>query len=284
MPGEGPTPKLGDQIRCNYVGNLDNGSQFTKGQDFKFYVGRNHVIKGWDVGFSSMKKGEKCLLRVRSDYGYGEIPSEAIPANSNLNYELEVLDFGPVKKEIFEMPNFEKVDGANKLKDEGNTCFKEGMFSEAAKHYDDAAELVEDVVASQDLYFTCLLNAAQAYIKLSDYPTARARTSNVLENDPCNIKALYRRAVCRNHLGAPDEAIIDLKKLLELDPDNQPAKQELIKAKKSIKNSNKNMKDAFKRMYEKELLAEEAESTKSTIPAPVSIIENPKVIPSTYYM
>ena len=59
---------------------------------------------------------------------------------------------------------------------------------------------------------------------------------------------------------------------------------ELIKAKKSIKNSNKNMKDAFKRMYEKELLAEEAESTKSTIPAPVSIIENPKVIPSTYYM
>jgi FKBP-type peptidyl-prolyl cis-trans isomerase len=29
------------------------------------------VIKGWDIGVASMKVGEKSLLYVRSDYGYG---------------------------------------------------------------------------------------------------------------------------------------------------------------------------------------------------------------------
>ena len=55
-------------------------------------------IKGWDEGFASMKKGEKCHLRCREDYAYGSQPPGAgIPPNATLNFDVELLGFGPKK-------------------------------------------------------------------------------------------------------------------------------------------------------------------------------------------
>ena len=40
-------------------------------------------------------------------------------------------------------------------------------------------------------------------------------------------QALYRRGCARNHLGLVDEALVDLNKALEIDPDNKPVKVEV---------------------------------------------------------
>ena len=49
------------------------------------------MIKGWDQGFASMRKGEKAILRCRSDYAYGSQSQGKIPANSTLNFDVELL-------------------------------------------------------------------------------------------------------------------------------------------------------------------------------------------------
>jgi len=65
-------------------------------QQFKLEPFRKliEVIRGWDIGVKSMKKGEKSNFEIPSDYAYGssEIPG-LIPANSTLMFEVELLSW-----------------------------------------------------------------------------------------------------------------------------------------------------------------------------------------------
>ena len=55
-------PASGVEVHAHYTGTLLDDSVFdssrTRGQIFKFTIGTGNVIKGWDIGFASMKKGE----------------------------------------------------------------------------------------------------------------------------------------------------------------------------------------------------------------------------------
>ncbi|VDN53659.1 unnamed protein product [Dracunculus medinensis] len=91
-------PCKGDSVTVHYVGRLVDGNVFDSSRDrnepFKFELGKGQVIKGWDVGVATMKKGEKCVLTCRADYAYGESGSPPkIPANATLIFEVELLDF-----------------------------------------------------------------------------------------------------------------------------------------------------------------------------------------------
>ena len=71
------SPPDGDEVVVHYVGTLnDGGEKFDSSRDrddhFKFQIGQGSVIKGWDQGVATMKKGEKAILRCRSDYAYGD--------------------------------------------------------------------------------------------------------------------------------------------------------------------------------------------------------------------
>ena len=102
--GSGDYPKDGDEIRAHYVGTLaSDGSEFDssrkRNQLFKFVLGEGQVIKGWDIGFSKMRKGEKAVLTISSQYGYGDSGSPPkIPGKATLKFEVELVDFGPKPK------------------------------------------------------------------------------------------------------------------------------------------------------------------------------------------
>lgn len=86
----------------HYTGRLLDGTVFDssvdRGQPFEFTVGVGQVIKGWDKGIMSMKKGEKCILRCEPDYAYGAAGSPPkIPPNSTLEFEVELLAWQSVK-------------------------------------------------------------------------------------------------------------------------------------------------------------------------------------------
>eukprot|EP00955_Chlamydomonas_euryale_P014198 152754-Chlamydomonas_euryale.AAC.15 len=59
----------------HYVGTLTDGTKFDSSRDrgdlFSFKLGEGRVIKGWDIGVASMKKGEKAVLTCTSEYAYG---------------------------------------------------------------------------------------------------------------------------------------------------------------------------------------------------------------------
>ena len=81
----------------HYHGTLAaNGAKFDASRDrnrpFQFTIGIGQVIKGWDEGVAQMSLGEKAMLRITSDYGYGPRGAGGvIPPNADLNFEVELL-------------------------------------------------------------------------------------------------------------------------------------------------------------------------------------------------
>ena len=93
--GTGPVAKIGDQLSMNYRGTLLNGAEFDSSYGrapFDVAIGTGQVIKGWDQGIPGMKVGGKRKLIIPAELAYGErSPSEKIPANSPLQFEVELL-------------------------------------------------------------------------------------------------------------------------------------------------------------------------------------------------
>ena len=97
-PGDGINhPKPGDKLTMHYHGTLaSNGQKFDasrdRGRPFSFTIGIGQVIRGWDEGVMTMSLGEKSMLRITSDYGYGARGAGGvIPPNADLNFEVELL-------------------------------------------------------------------------------------------------------------------------------------------------------------------------------------------------
>jgi FK506-binding protein 1 len=84
----------------HYIGTLaSDGTKFDasrdRGRPFKFVIGTGRVIKGWDEGVMKMSLGEKAVLRITSDYGYGAAGAAGvIPPNADLVFEVDLLSIG----------------------------------------------------------------------------------------------------------------------------------------------------------------------------------------------
>jgi peptidylprolyl isomerase len=278
--GEGEFPEVGMELVTHYTGTLEDGSKFDssrdRGQYFKFPMGVGRVIKGWDQGFASMKKGERAILRCRSDYAYGPSGNGKIPGGATLDFDVELFSFAPKKKEKYEMSSEEKVAEGLKNKDEGTMLFKEKRFDEAVDCYEEAASYLEEETdeKSIDMWIACKGNSAQCCINNKDYPRAATfATVSMSKGNTPNVKNLYRRGVARNHMGLYDEAIIDLKECLKIDSDNKAAAIELAKVKKSISDAKKKEKAAYGGMFGKT----EFYTDKPVIETPGSSSDNPKV-------
>jgi len=93
--GSGRTVKNGDSVGVRYIGKLSNGKQFDankKGKPFTFKVGKGEVIKGWDVGVVGMAIGGERRLTIPAHLGYGSRGMPGIPANSQLTFDVKLLE------------------------------------------------------------------------------------------------------------------------------------------------------------------------------------------------
>jgi FKBP-type peptidyl-prolyl cis-trans isomerase len=97
--GTGDEAVKGATVEVHYTGwlyvNGARGSKFDSSvgkAPFPFPLGAGRVIKGWDEGVQGMKVGGKRELIIPPDLAYGSrgFPG-AIPPNSTLNFEVELL-------------------------------------------------------------------------------------------------------------------------------------------------------------------------------------------------
>ena len=96
LVGEGREVKKGALITAHYRGFLEDGTQFDssydKGSPFQTVLSKNKVIQGWFIGIQGMKEGGKRKLWVPAELGYGERNVGKIPPNSNLYFEVELIE------------------------------------------------------------------------------------------------------------------------------------------------------------------------------------------------
>lgn len=94
--GTGPAIEKGDSAYLLYAGRLVDGTEFDSNLTGKFplavTVGMGQVIKGWDEGLVGLKMGGKRTLKIPSDMGYGPQGSQKIPPNSDLIFDVELVD------------------------------------------------------------------------------------------------------------------------------------------------------------------------------------------------
>lgn len=92
--GEGAPIATGDEVSVHFVGFLADGSKFTATdrKPYKFRLGDNTVILGWEDGLPGMKVGGRRQLVVPAQLGYGEKGSGPIPPNAVLVFDITVVD------------------------------------------------------------------------------------------------------------------------------------------------------------------------------------------------
>lgn len=93
--GDGASPRLGQKVRVNYTGWLENGKEFDSslkhGGPAEFALGPG-LIPGWNEALQTMKVGGKRRIITPPNLAYGtrgQPPN--IPPNSTLTFEIELL-------------------------------------------------------------------------------------------------------------------------------------------------------------------------------------------------
>lgn len=91
-PGSGAKPTQGDVSLVNYIGYLvTTGAVFDQGMRSPLPV--NGVIPGFSQGLQMLAKTGVARFCIPAAMGYGSQASGPIPANSDLVFQVELLDF-----------------------------------------------------------------------------------------------------------------------------------------------------------------------------------------------
>ncbi|KAJ3023712.1 hypothetical protein HKX48_001602 [Thoreauomyces humboldtii] len=145
-----------------------------------------------------------------------------------LEFEIELMQVqmpDDYVREPWEMETIDKYREAPIRKDEGAELYKRGKYELALEKYTRALSLLESVSTStvvQDmtrksedenghqeikletlasLTRACRLNYAACKLKLQDYPPVVVQCTEVLNSDPTNVKAVFRRGQAYTRIG-----------------------------------------------------------------------------------
>lgn len=154
--------------------------------------------------------------------------------NNNIDviFEISLLNVDPpgsYEEESWALSMTEKLKRIPGWREKGNKLFKEGQHIEAAEVYAQALGCLEQLCLREkpgdpewlkldQMKVPFLLNYAQCKLLDEDYYQVIKHTTTALEKDPNNVKALYRRGKAHSAVWNPDEAVIDFKRALGLDP------------------------------------------------------------------
>ncbi len=95
--GTGPQAKSGQTVKVKYKGSFIDGTEFDSsekhgGQPLEFTLGQPGMIPGFSEAVSMMKVGSTWKVFIPPKLAYGQQGSRAIPPNSLLIFEIELLE------------------------------------------------------------------------------------------------------------------------------------------------------------------------------------------------
>ncbi len=95
--GSGSFGTLSETATVNYEGRLLSDDVFDFGEFITFDL--NQLITGWQIGVPLIREGGSITLYIPSGYGFGNFESQAIPSNSVLVFDIDLIEVGITAQE-----------------------------------------------------------------------------------------------------------------------------------------------------------------------------------------
>lgn len=89
--GTGVSPTVNDNVFVKYEGAFLNGNVFDSNST-GVQFGLQNLIDAWKIMIPTMKEGEKIKIFAPSEYCYGPTGNQAIPPNTILTFEIELIE------------------------------------------------------------------------------------------------------------------------------------------------------------------------------------------------
>ena len=228
-----------------------------------------------EMALKKMKKGGHSKLKISPKHGFGDGNAElGVPGGATVLAEIELLEFEN-EKDSWDLSEDDKLETADKKKQQGNQKLKAGDLARAMRRYESAKSvLASDYKMDDDqkekakaMKVAIFTNMAVVEAKLGNQEAVFKNCEEALKLDENCVKALFRRGSIYSKRTDFDRAQADFDKLLSVDPDNAPVKKELALLKKRVAKETAKSKKQFGGMFDK-MAASDKKKQKLNPPAP----------------
>ncbi|XP_015929100.1 peptidyl-prolyl cis-trans isomerase FKBP8 [Parasteatoda tepidariorum] len=256
--GHETRPEKGDRVTVR-LSCFVNDKLVEEQENLQVIVGDMDVIQGLDLVFCLMEKDEVAKVKIPPKLAYGKLGrSPEIPPESELEYEVHLKDVQPVDHNSLSVS--ERLNLGDEKRARGNFFYERSEYLEAIFCYGRSAEYLEGVRDSSgstpeesqkvvDMIVKVYNNMAASHLKLGAYQAALKAVESVLNIQPKNVKALFRKAKILGAQGSTDEAINCLKVAISMEPDTKVLQSELIKLKNQKRKEEESQRAMYKRMF-----------------------------------
>ncbi|XP_020669929.3 peptidyl-prolyl cis-trans isomerase FKBP8 [Pogona vitticeps] len=237
--GRETRPVRGQDVTVRLKATLEDGSVVEEASTLTFTLGDCDIIHALDLCVQLMEMGETAMILSDAKYCYGpQGRSPDVPPDASLAFEVELLSARDAP-DLELLSGKEKSELANRKRERGNVHYQRGDYVLAVNSYDIALKVVgssskvdfspEEEAELTEVKIKCLNNLAASQLKLDHYDAALRSCNQVLDQQPDNIKALFRKGKVLAQQGEYSEAIPILKAALKLEPSNKTIHTELSK-------------------------------------------------------
>ncbi|XP_046966339.1 aryl-hydrocarbon-interacting protein-like 1 [Vanessa cardui] len=213
------------------------------------------------------RRKHTCTMTLHTEgIGYPDL-DDLINSPCDLEFIIEVLKVersNEYEKELWQLSSEERLQLVPELKEKGNKLYGQKLYDQAEDAYRQAISICEQLMIRErkcdeewinlnKVKLPILLNFAQCKLVKGEYYAVIEHCNTVLDHDPDNEKALYRRAKANVGAWNPEAAEKDFKRLKTLNPELIPTiDKELENLKQLRKQKSENDKDALKKLFDKD--------------------------------
>ncbi|XP_014359722.2 FK506-binding protein 59 isoform X1 [Papilio machaon] len=261
-------PNDGALVTVELEGRLQADGKVFDTRTLSFPLGEgteNNICEGIERALEKFQKGEKSRLTIAPKYGFKSEgnASLGVPPDSTLEYIVKLVNFEKAK-ESWAMDGTEKLEQAKIFKEKGTGYFKNNKFQLAIKMYKRVTSLLEDMIEdtsesednktqAKELLLSAYLNLSLVYLKVTPAHHFEARdfATKALKFDPENVKGLFRRGQALLGLGEAEQAIEDFQKVVNAEPQNKAAGNQIIVCRAAIQKQKQKEKQLYANMFDK---------------------------------
>jgi len=253
------TPKDGTKVKLSVECATDGSAALPSfaAKTLEFTAGNGEVCDALEFAVLEMKKQERAILTctkpamcIEPQLGLKELPMA-----DKVVLTLELTEFEKAK-DTWSMSEEEKVEFGLARKDVGSQLFKAARIEMALERYKKVIDLFsytdnfkeENKTKAKDLKKVCELNKAACHLKMSQFQDARRACDSVLKDEGDNVKAHFRHAQAEYGLQEFAGCARDLKRVIELDPQNREARALLKQAQAGQREEDRKVRGMFSKM------------------------------------